>query len=201
MPPAVNATKAYIHLFKRRNLSRLTAARSEQSAATHRPSSTQLKPISIYLKGKFAAPHGHLTTCIAPSLNPDRPAIPQKSSTLSNCKSASHCRSPSTQPKPIFIYLKGKFAAAHSRKVGTVSGDPPPAVNATKAYIHLFKRQICGGSQPQRSEQSAATRHKTCIAPSLNSDRSAILRKSATLSKVGICCAPRALRVGRLSCR
>ena len=122
---------------------RLTAARSEQSAATHRPSSTQLKPISIFLKGKFAAPHGHLTTCIAPSLNPDRPAIPQKSSTLSNCKSASHCRPPSTQPKPISIYLKGKFAAAHSRKVGTVSGDPPPVVNATKAYIHLFKRQIC----------------------------------------------------------
>ena len=25
----------------------------------------------------------------------------------------------------------------------------PSAVNATKAYIHLFKRQICSGSQPQ----------------------------------------------------
>ena len=52
-----------------------------------------------------------------------------------------------------------------------------------------------------RSEQSAATRHKTCIAPSLNPDRSAIPQKSATLSKVGICCAPRAFRVGQLSCR
>ena len=39
-----------------------------------------------------------------------------------------------------------------------------------------------------RSEQSAATRHKTCIAPSLNPDRSAIPQKSATLAKVGICC-------------
>ena len=34
------------------------------------------------LKGELAAPHGHLTTCIAPSLTPDRPAIPQKSATL-----------------------------------------------------------------------------------------------------------------------
>ena len=25
----------------------------------------------------------------------------------------------------------------------------PSAVNVTKAYIHLFKRRICGGSQPQ----------------------------------------------------
>ena len=82
-------------------------------------------------------------------------------------QSAATRRPPSTQLKPIFIYLKGKFAAAHSRKVGTVSGDPP----------------------------------KTCIAPLLNPDRSAILRKSVTLLKVGICCAPRALRVGRLSCR
>ena len=82
-----------------------------KSAATRRPPSTQLKPISIYLKGEFAAPHGHLTTCIAPSLTPDRSTIPRKSATLS--------------------------------KVGTVSGDPPSAVNATKAYIHLFKRRIC----------------------------------------------------------
>ena len=52
-----------------------------------------------------------------------------------------------------------------------------------------------------RSEQSAATRHKTCIAPSLNSDRFTIPQKSATLSKVGICRAPRALTVGQLSCR
>ena len=64
-------------------------------------------------------------------------------------------------------YQRSEFVAAHSRKVGTVSGDPP----------------------------------KTCIAPSLNPDRSAILQKSATLSKVGICRAPRALTVGRLSCR
>ena len=52
-----------------------------------------------------------------------------------------------------------------------------------------------------RSEQSAATRHKTCIAPSLNPDRFTIPQKSATLLKGGICCAPRALTVGRLSCR
>ena len=117
-----------------------------------------------------------------PSLNPDRSAIPQKSATFSNCKSAAHFRPPSTQLKPISIFLKGEFAAAHSCKVGTVSGDPPQnlystivklrpfrypakirniikgrnnpstfpsAVNVTKAYIHLFKRQICGGSQPQ----------------------------------------------------
>jgi hypothetical protein len=82
-------------------------------------------------------------------------------------QSAATRRPPSTQLKPISIFLKGEFEAAHSRKVGTVSGDPP----------------------------------KTCIAPSLNSDRSAIPQKSATLLKGGICCAPRALTVGRLSCR
>ena len=53
----------------------------------------------------------------------------------------------------------------------------------------------------QRSEQSAATRHKICIAPSLNPDRSAILRKSATLLKVGTVSGDSPLRVGRLSCR
>ncbi len=47
-------------------------------------------------------------------------------------------------------------------KVGTVSGDPPPAVNATKAYIHLFKRQICRGSQPQgrNSQRRPAARRQ-----------------------------------------
>ena len=78
-----------------RNLLRLTAARSE-----------------------FAAAHSRLTICIAPSLNPDRSAIPQKSATFSNCKSAAHFRPPSTQLKPIFTFLKGEFEAAHSRKVG-----------------------------------------------------------------------------------
>ena len=52
-----------------------------------------------------------------------------------------------------------------------------------------------------RSEQSAATRHKICIAPSLNPDRSAITQKSATLSKVGTVSGDSPLRVGRLSCR
>ena len=79
-----------------------------------------------------------------------------------------HFRPPSTQLKPISIFLKGEFEAAHSRKVDFAT---------------------------------AHSRHKICIAPSLNPDRSAIPQKSATLSKVGICRAPRALTVGRLSCR
>ena len=83
------------NVIKGRNLRRLTAARSE-----------------------FAAAHSRLTICIAPSLNPDRSAIPQKSATFSNCKSAAHFRPPSTQLKPIFTFLKGEFEAAHSRKVG-----------------------------------------------------------------------------------
>ena len=68
----------------------------------------------------------------APSLNPDRSAIPQKSATLSKVGTIRlHCRPPSTQLKPISIFLKGKFAAAHSRKVGIVSGDLPQNLHST----------------------------------------------------------------------
>ena len=111
--------------------------------------------------------------------------LPQKSTTLSKVGTIrQHCRPPSTQLKPLSIFLKGEFEAAHSRKVGIVSGDLPQnlhstnvysrpshypskirnvikgrnnpatlpsAVNATKAYIHLFKRRICSGSQPPYS--------------------------------------------------
>ena len=119
-------------------------------------------------KVDFAMAHSHLTTCIAPSLNPDRPTILRKSATFSNCKSAAHFRPPSMQLKPISIFSKGEFEAAHSRKVDFAT-----------AHSHLT----------------------TCIAPSLNPDRSAIPQKSATFLKVGICRAPRALRAGRLSCR
>ena len=77
--------------------------------------STPTVPLSLknpqrYQRPEFAAAYSHLTICIAPSLNPDRPSIPQKSATLS--------------------------------KVGICNGSQPSAVNATKAYIHLFKRQI-----------------------------------------------------------
>ena len=55
------------------------------------------------------------------SLNPDRSAIPQKSATLSKVGTIRlYFRPPSTQLKPISIFLKGEFAAAHSRKVGTI---------------------------------------------------------------------------------
>ena len=111
------------------------------------------------------------------SLNPDRSAIPQKSATLSKVGTIRlYFRPPSTQLKPISIFLKGEFEAAHSRKVGICRNSQAPqnlhstiakprpfrylskvrnvikgrnnpsifpsAVNATKAYIHLFKRQI-----------------------------------------------------------
>ena len=85
-----------------RNLLRLTAARSEQSAATRHK------------------------TCIAPSLNPDRFTIHQKSATLLKVGTIRlHFRPPSTQLKPISIFLKGEFEAAHSRKVGICSGSQP----------------------------------------------------------------------------
>ena len=120
------------------------------------------------------------------SLNPDRPTILRKSATFSNCKSAAHFRPPSMQLKPISIFSKGEFEAAHSRKVDFATAHSrkvgicrnsqapqnlhstiakprpfrylskvrnvikgrnnpsifPSAVNATKAYIHLFKRRI-----------------------------------------------------------
>jgi hypothetical protein len=50
---------------------------------------------------------------------PDRSAIPQKSATLSTVGTIRlYFRPPSTQLKPISIFLKGEFEAAHSRKVG-----------------------------------------------------------------------------------
>ncbi len=49
-----------------------------------------------------------------------------------------HFRPPSTQLKPISIFLKGEFEAAHSRKVGTVSGDPPQNLHSTIAKPRPF---------------------------------------------------------------
>ena len=123
---------------------------------------------------------------------PDRSAIPQKSATLSKVRTIRlHFRPPSTQLKPISIFLKGEFEAAHSRKGGTIRLHFRPPSTQLKPISIFLKGEF----------EAADIRRKICIAPSLNPDRSAILRKSATLSKVGICCAPRALRVGRLSCR
>ena len=106
-------------------------------------------------KVDFAMAHSHLTTCIAPSLNPDRPTILRKSATFSNCKSAAHFRPPSTQLKLISIFLKGKFEAAHSRKVGTVSGDPPQNLHSTIVKLRPFHyptkiRNIIKGRNLQR---------------------------------------------------
>ena len=86
---------------------------------------------------------------------PDRSTIPQKSVTFSNCKSAAHFRPPSMQLKPISIFLKGKFEAAHSRKVGTVSGDPPQNLHSTIAKLRPFRypakiRNIIKGRNSQR---------------------------------------------------
>ena len=94
-------------------------------------------------------------TCIAPSLNPDRFTILRKSATFSNCKSAAHFRPPSTQLKLISIFLKGKFEAAHSRKVGTVSGDPPQNLHSTIVKLRPFHyptkiRNIIKGRNLQR---------------------------------------------------
>ncbi len=73
------------------------------------------------------------------SLNPDRSAIPQKSATLSTVGTIRlYFRPPSTQLKPISIFLKGEFEAAHSRKVGTVSGDPPQNLHSTIAKPRPF---------------------------------------------------------------
>ena len=80
-----------------------------------RPPLTPLKPISIFLKGKFEA------------------ALSRKGGTI-----PLHFRPPSTQLKPISIFLKGEFEAAHSRKVGTVSGDPPQNLHSTIAKLRPF---------------------------------------------------------------
>lgn len=110
-----------------------------------------------------------------PSLNPDRSAIPQKSATFSNCKSAAHFRPPSTQLKPISIFLKGEFAAAHSRKGGICSGSQPQGRNLRRLTAARSEFAVPHGYYYKQK------------APSLNSDRFTILQKSATLSKVGIC--------------
>ena len=90
------------------------------------------------------------------SLNPDRSAIPQKSATLSTVGTIRlYFRPPSTQLKPISIFLKGEFEAAHSRKVGTVSGDPPQNLHSTIAKPRPFHyptkiRNVIKGRNLQR---------------------------------------------------
>ena len=200
---------------------RLTAARSEFAAAHSR-------------KVDFATAHSRLTICIAPSLNPDRSAIPQKSATLSKvgiCSGSqpqgrnnpAHFRPPSTQLKPISIFLKGEFEAAHSRKVGICSGSqpqgrfcygsqPPDNLHSTIAKPRPFRypskiRNVIKGRNLQRltaARSEFATPHGYYYkqkAPSLNPDRSAIPQKSATLSKVGTVSGDPPLTVVRLSCR
>lgn len=94
------------------------------------------------------------------SLNPDRSAIPQKSATFSNCKSAAHFRPPSMQLKPISIFLKGEFEAAHSRKVDFATAysrlttciapsSIPDRSTIPQKSATLSKVGICRGSQPQ----------------------------------------------------
>ena len=132
---------------------------------------------------------------------PDRSAIPQKSATLSKVRTIRlHFRPPSTQLKPISIFLKGEFEAAHSRKGGTIRLHFRPPSTQLKP-ISIFLKGEFEAAHSRKVGTVSGDPPKTCIAPSLNPDRPAILRKSVTLLKVGICCAPRALRVGRLSCR
>ena len=87
------------------------------------------------------------------SLNPDRSAIPQKSATFSNCKSAAHFRPPSTQLKPISIFSKGEFEAAHSRKVGICCGSQPQG-------------RFCYGSQPPDNLHSTIAKPRPFRYPS-----------------------------------
>ncbi|CBL35423.1 hypothetical protein ES1_26330 [[Eubacterium] siraeum V10Sc8a] len=59
------------------------------------------------------------------------------------------------QLKPISIFLKGEFEAAHSRKVGTVSGDPPQNLHSTIAKPRPFHypakiRNVIKGRNSQR---------------------------------------------------
>ncbi len=66
-----------------------------------------------------------------------------------------HFRPPSMQLKPISIFLKGEFEAAHSRKVGTVSGDPPQNLHSTIAKPRPFHypakiRNVIKGRNSQR---------------------------------------------------
>jgi len=75
------------------------------------------------------------------SLNPDRSAIPQKSATLLKVGTIRlYFRLPSTQLKPISIFLKGKFEAAHSRKVGICRSSQPSAGQQTKNSHRLSNR-------------------------------------------------------------
>jgi len=105
---------------------------------------------------------------------------------------------------------KVDFATAHSRLTICIAPSSIPNRSATpQKSATLSKVGICCGSQPQgrnllrltaaRSEFAAAHSRKVdfatahsrltiCIAPSSIPNRSATPQKSATLSKVGICC-------------
>ena len=124
--PSLNSDRSAI-LRKSATLSKVGTIRLHFS-----PPSTQLKPISIFLKGEFDAAHS------------------RKGGTI-----RLHFRPPSTQLKPISIFLKGKFDAAHSRKGGTVSGDPPQNLHSTIAKPRPFHypakiRNVIKGRNSQR---------------------------------------------------
>ena len=113
-----------------------------------RPPLTQLKPISIFLKGKFEAAHSRKGGTIPLHFRPPSTQLKPISIFLKGEFEAAHSRKggtiplhfrpPSTQLKPISIFLKGEFEAAHSRKVGTVSGDPPQNLHSTIAKLRPF---------------------------------------------------------------
>ena len=91
------------------------------------------------------------------SLNPDRFNILRKSATFSNCKSAAHFRPPSTQLKPISIFSKGEFEAAHSRKVGTIRlYFRPPSMQLKPIYIFSKGEFEAAHSRPPVNKQKIA---------------------------------------------
>ena len=97
-------------------------------------------------------------------------------------------------------YQRSEFAAAHSRKVDFATAHSRPQnLYSTIVHSRPFRypskiRNVIKGRNLLRltAARSILLRltavRKTCIAPSSIPDRSAIPQKSATLSKVGICC-------------
>ena len=97
-------------------------------------------------------------------------------------------------------YQRSEFAAAHSRKVDFATAHSRPQnLHSTIVHSRPFRypskiRNVIKGRNLLRltAARSILLRltavRKTCIAPSSIPDRSAIPQKSATLSKVGICC-------------
>ena len=100
--------------------------------------------------------------------------------------------------KPLGVHLKARVIALQNfckisnilqNLVLILQHSPFPTVPLSLKNPQHYQRSEFAAAHSRKVDFATAhSRLTICIAPSLNPDRSAIPQKSATLSKVGICC-------------